>query len=469
MKKHLTKIVATIGPACESEEMIEKLILAGVDVFRFNLKHNNLDWHSTNIAKVYKVASKVGKDIGTLVDLQGPEIRVNIEKEEIKIEKGKEYSFDANNIYISHPLIIPHLKAGQKIYADDGSLHFAVVKKNDKVDLLALRGGVLKNKKNFNIPGADFPLPALSKCDIEALDMAHKAGADFIALSFVRSEHDVINLREEIHKIGYNAKIIAKIETVKAIDNIDGIIKATDGLMVARGDLGVEASLEKVPFYQKKLIRLAFKKGIPVVTATQMLQSMVDHAYPTRAEVSDVANAFYDLTDAVMLSAETASGKHPLAAVSMMRKILEFNEEKNVIEQVNTFDFDMHDRSSLICNCAYDLYKSFKDFKQTLAGFLVFTQSGTTARLISRYRPLVPIFTFVPDKKIADSLSIDFGVHTFTHHVTSKNQVVKEDILKAIKTLKDNQLVKKGDVLIVLHGDYWAETGGTSTVKLVEA
>ena len=252
MRKHLTKIVATIGPSCDSEEMIEKLIDAGVDVFRFNLKHSDLTWHSEHIRKVNIVAKKLGKYIGTLIDLQGPEMRVNIKHEEILIQKDELYVFGEEGIYISHPQIIPHLASGQKAYADDGSLNFQVEKKDGKVYLRALSQGVLKNKKNFNIPGTNFPLPSLVKRDYEALAMAFREEVDFIALSFVRNENDVITLRQEMDKLGYKAKIIAKIETVKAIENIDNIIKVSDGLMVARGDLGIEVSLEKVPFFNQK-------------------------------------------------------------------------------------------------------------------------------------------------------------------------------------------------------------------------
>lgn len=468
MKKHLTKIVATIGPSCESEEMIEKLILAGVDVFRFNLKHNNLDWHSQEIRKVKRISEKLKKDIGTLIDLQGPELRVNMSNEEIVIIKDKLYELKDSEIYISHPEIIKHLKTGQKVFVDDGSIEFIVENKENKTFLRALCNGILKNKKNFNVPGADFPIPCLVQKDYEALAMGFKDDVDFIALSFVRSKNDVQTLRQEIDKLGYRAKIIAKIETVKAVENIDQIIKISDGLMVARGDLGVEASLEKVPYFQKQLIKKAFQKGIPVITATQMLQSMVVNSYPTRAEVSDVANAFYDLTDAVMLSAESASGKYPRESVSMMSKILSFNEENNVIDSRINFNFDIKDRASLVCDCAYNLYRSFKSAKKNLAGYLVFTETGMTARMISRYRPLLPIFTFASSKKVANSLSLDFGVQTFIYEGKSKNQVVKDDILEAISVLKEKNLVKKGETLIVLHGDHWAVKGGTSTIKIID-
>lgn len=468
MKAHLTKIVATIGPSCESEEQIAKLILLGVNIFRFNLKHNSLEWHKAGIEKVNRVAKKLGVNVGTLIDLQGPEIRVNMSVPEMGVKQDQLIPMTGGEFSISHPQIIPHLKEGQRVLADDGSFVFEVVHKNKEVFLHSFTTGVLKNRKNFNIPGADFPVPSLVERDFNALKMVSEVGVDFIALSFVRTVDDITTLKKELQRLKFSSKIIAKIETKKSLDNLKEIVEVVDGIMVARGDLGVEISLEKVPYYQKQMIRMAFQKGIPVITATQMLQSMVVNPSPTRAEVSDVANAFYDMTDAVMLSAESASGSYPEETVKMMVDILSFNEKQNFLPSGKPFQFEIKDKPGLICEQAYNLYLSYKKIKDNLAGFLVFTQSGKTATLISRYRPLLPIYVFTQDKKIANSLTIDFGVTTFLHKVTREDEVTKQDLLEVANLLLKDKLIKKGQALIVLHGDHWAVSGGTSTLKIIE-
>lgn len=469
MKKRLTKIVATIGPSSETPDLIKDLIHRGVNIFRFNLKHNSLDWHSDKIKTVNKIAKEMGANVGTLIDLQGPEIRVNLKEVlEIHIAEGEMIPMTGGSFSVSHPQIVPHLKDNQKVLIEDGSLSFVVERKDGQTYLKSMQKGIIKNRKNFNVPGGEFPVPSLVERDIEALKMAAGTGIDFVALSFVRRADDVISLKREMDKVKLSAKIIAKIETEKSLENLADIIDVVDGIMVARGDLGVEISLEKVPYFQKKMIKMAFQKGIPVITATQMLQSMVDSPNPTRAEVSDVANAFYDLTDAVMLSAESASGAYPKEAVSMLDKILVFNESKNYIDERKSSEFEIENKADLICQSAYELYQSCLCAKLNLAGFLVFTQSGKTASLISRHRPLLPIFTFVPDRQIATGLSIGFGLETFIHDVIKKNEVVKEDIIKAVNTLKEKKMVSTGQTLIVLHGDHWAQVGGTSTLKLIE-
>lgn len=468
MKKRLTKIVATIGPSCEADHDIEKLITLGVDVFRFNLKHNDLVWHEEKIKSVRRAADKLEANTGVLIDLQGPEIRVSLKVPEIMVGVGQLIELGVGAMSISHPEIIPHLPQNQRVLIDDGSLSFRVEVQGHKVFLKSESNGVLKNRKNFNIPGCNVPVPSLVERDIEAIKMAARVGIDFVALSFVRTGKDVADLRAVMDKHKLEAKIIAKIETEKALNNLKEITDSVDGLMVARGDLGVEISLEKVPYFQKQIIKESFQKGIPVITATQMLQSMVENPFPTRAEVSDVANAFYDLTDAVMLSAETATGRHSKKAVSTMSDILIFNESKNYLEDKKPFYFEIKSNADLICESAYNLYMSYSKHKKNLAGFLVFTQTGATARLISRYRPLLPIYTFVSTKKVADSLSIDFGVQTFIHKIVNKNEVTKKDIISAIETLVKKGLVKKNETLLVLHGDYWAVTGGTSTLKIFQ-
>jgi len=477
--KRLTKIVATIGPASESDEMIEKLIEAGVDIFRFNFKHNSVEWHEEMIKRVNSVAKKINRRVGTLIDLQGPEIRINIPVEQMEIDEGEmlylgEEVFedkDKKGFSISHPDIIEHLKDGQDVIADDGAFEFRVVKKDGAIYLLSKTTGVLKTRKSFNIPGADFPFPVLIDRDFDGLRLAERQEVDYVALSFVRSAKDLGVLREEMSKFNIKAKVVSKIETQKALDHLEEIVDATDGIMVARGDLGVELPFEQVPYWQKKLIEMSIEKGKFVITATQMLESMIVQPRATRAEISDIANATYDLTDAVMLSAESASGKHPLRAVQAMRRTVEFNEKKQFIDTRVKFQLEMKDPEGLICDAAYDLYQEMFKKEMPVVGFMVFTHTGRTARLMSMFRPRMPIFAFCPDTEVAEGLTVNYGVYPIVEGKTYKQnvRVTHNHVLAGMKYLIERGFIKNGDRLIVLHGDFWAVEGGTSTVKLVKA
>ena len=474
-----TKIVATIGPACDSNEMIKKLILAGVNIFRFNFKHNTIEWHDERIKRVKLVASELGIFIGTLIDLQGPEIRINMPYDEIIIKSEElmvfgeevfEKSFDKTQykgLSISHPQIIQHLTEGQKIIADDGAFHFSLEKLNGKIYLRSHSDGILKNRKSLNIPGADFPFPILVDRDFEGLRLAQRNKIDFVALSFVRTAEDIEILRKEMEKYKVQAKVIAKMETKKSLDYLESIIAASDGIMVASGDMGVELPVEEIPYHQKIIIKEAIRKGLPVITATQMLQSMTEHPYPTRAEVSDIANAVYDLTDSVMLSGETAVGKFPVETVQVMKKTAEFNESKNRVDSRLRFNFDLSDNESALCDTAYGLYVTFKKLNRKIGGFLVFTQTGRTVQLISRYRPLCPIFAFAHEKKTVSFLTVHFGVEPFYLKITQKKEVTSKAVFNAIDFLKKRKLIQKGEILIALHGFNWGEKGSTSTISLI--
>lgn len=478
----LTKIVATIGPVSDTPETIEKLIKAGVNVFRFNFKHNVIEWHNLRIKRVTDVAAKLKTPIGTLIDLQGPEIRINMPVDELHIKENDlllfgeeiyEPSFSktaaSKGFSISHPQIIAHLKNGQRLIADNGLFSFIFERKNGQGYLRAHSTGILKNRKALNVPGADFPFPVLIDRDFEGLKLAQRHQIDFVALSFVRTAEDIRAVRREMEKYNVKAKLIAKIETKKALHNLDEIIKVSDGIMVARGDLGVELPFEQVPYFQKLIIKKSISRGIPVITATQMMETMMEKPYPSRAEISDIANATYDLTDAVMLSGETASGKYPVEVVSVMAKTIAYNEQKNQVDSRKRFSFQLDDQDSILCDTAYGLYLLYRQRKEHIAGFLAFSHTGKTIRLLSRYRPLVPIFSFDQENKISDSLTIQYGVIPFSHKRRSKTaEMNKADILDAVEHLKKNKFTKKGDILIVLHGDYWEKQGGTSTVKILK-
>lgn len=477
----LTKIIATIGPASESEEMIEKLILAGVNIFRFNFKHNTVEWHSERIERVKQVVQKMGVPVGTLIDLQGPELRITMPCESIEIVPGEILAFGQEvfeqgfleskkkGISITHPEVISHLPEGQQVLAEDGTFLFTVVRQDDKNRLLVVRGGTLREKKNLNIPGSDFPFPVLIERDFEGLRLAAEHSIDFVALSFVRSKTDIQAIREEMNKMNVQGKLIAKIEAKKAIENLDDIINHADGIMVARGDLGVEIPIEQVPYYQKLIIRKCIEHSIPVITATQMLQSMVNEPFPTRAEVSDVANATYDYTDAVMLSGETASGKYPKEAVEAMARTAEFNEKKITTDIRDLYTFSLKDDEAMIVDAAYNLYLELVAKHSTFGGFLVFTHTGRTARLLSRYRPNVPIYAFTSSNQVCNSLTIHYAVTPVSNSVIPEGEVKSKQVVDAVRYLQQTNAVKSGSILIVLHGDEWSVSGGTSTIKIVTA
>jgi len=476
----LTKIIATVGPDILHEDAIQDLIRAGVGVFRFNFKHNTVEWHSDGIKLVNTVSESMGVPVATLIDLQGPSIRVNMPEESLTLAKEEKIYFGevvfekkVKGLSITYPDIISSLEEGQLIVADDGNVRFTFHKEGSSTYLISQTDGVLLNKKSLNIPGGDFPFPALVARDFEGIKIASREEVDYIALSFVRSKKDIEDLRHEMKKYDIQADVISKIETMKALDNIDEIIEASDGIMVARGDLGVELPFEEVPYYQKLLITKCLDKAKPVITATQMLNSMMENPIPTRAEVSDVANAVYDFTDAVMLSGETAFGKYPFKSVEAMQRITSYNETKLTFDVRKRFKFVTQDNESRVCEMAYNLFLSLaKDVQNELGGFIVFTRTGRTARLISRYRPrpAMPIFAFTDDKQVRDKLVLSFAVQPILFNEgEAHSDVRKNQILHALEYLTDNKIVKKGRLMIVLHGDKWADEGGTSTVKLLKS
>lgn len=466
----LTKIIATIGPSSDSPEMIEKLMLAGVDVFRFNFKHSSVDWHKERIVRVNQIAKKMGRSIGTLLDLQGPELRINMPGDQIEINEGemillsqKVFIEGKKGFSISHQQIISTLQKGQKVIADDGAFTFEVEKNTgEDVWLISYSKGVLKNRKSFRLPGVDLPFSSLIDRDFEGLKLVQKNEVDFVALSYVRNGHDLKILREEMKKYHLKAKVIAKIETKQAIDNLDEIIRLSDGIMVARGDLGIELPIEEVPYYQKVIIKKSLERGIPVITATQMLQSMIESPFPTRAEVSDVANATYDLTDAVMLSAESASGRYPLQTVEMMARTIIANEKRFSIDSRKKLDFLVEGNEDLICEAAYNLYLTLQ---KKIAGFIVFTQTGRTPKILSRYRPTTPIFAITCDKKVADSLSLSFAVFPIAYYRVDKKQIEIKDVDQMVNQISEKTSEKK--LFIGLFGDNWVR-GGTTTLRLIQ-
>jgi len=472
-----TKIIATIGPSSESEEMIERLINSGVNVFRFNLKHNELEWHKDRIQRVKDIASKMERAVGTLIDLQGPEIRlITPNMEEVSIKKGEEILIskkDKNNdtFSLTDDIVLGYMEKGQKVVVDDGKFQFEVkTASKDSVTLICHSSGVLKTRKTLNVPGVYFPLAALTERDKEAIRGFAKSPVDFVALSFVRTAQDVWDLKEYMKSVKFSGRVISKIETVLAIDNLDEVIDSSEGIMVARGDLGVELPIEQVPHYQKVMIKKCLERGFPVITATQMIHSMIERPYPTRAEISDIANATYDMTDMVMLSEESAAGQYPDEAVTYMKKTVVYNEKFVEPEDTRSmFDFIIADSEEMLCDTAYNMYLQFKKQDYDFGGFVVYTERGRTARKLSRYRAKAPIFVFAPNAKVRDSLTVNYAVVPFVQpSIFKKGQRVRfEDMQNAIDFLKKKGYFNTKKYYIFLYGDAWMVEGHVSTIKVV--
>lgn len=472
-----TKIIATIGPSSESEELIRELIEKGVNVFRFNLKHNELAWHKDRIQRVKNIAESMNVAIGTLIDLQGPEIRlITPFGEEVNIIRGQEItikkrSSENDTFSLTNDVVLEYLKKEHKVVVDDGKFHFEVKNAGkDEVALISHSNGFLKTRKTLSVPGVYFPLAALTDRDKEAIKGFADSRVDFVALSFVRSPQDVLDLKKYMEKVGFKARVISKIETILAIESLDQIIDVSEGIMVARGDLGVELPIEQVPHYQKLMIRKCLERGFPVITATQMIHSMIDRPYPTRAEISDIANATYDMTDMVMLSEESAAGQYPVEAVSYMKRTISYNE-KHVItpDTREIFNFNVADSEEMLCETAYDLYLQFKKKDYNFGGFIVFTETGRTARKLSRYRAQAPIYVFAPNAKVRDGLTVNYGVTPFLQPTIFKKgmRVRLEDMQNALSYLQKKDAFDPKKYYIMLYGDNWMVEGKVSTIKIL--
>ncbi len=443
MKKS-TKIVATLGPATETAEVMEALINAGMNVARFNTKHGTPEWHLERIHRVKDVAKKMGKSIGVLLDLQGPEIRINTKDGvsfELKAgEKAKFVSTPPGEKEMNIPAnVIEALQIGDTVSTDDGACEYKVVAKDESgVTVESPIDVTVKHRKTMNTPGIVIDMPSLIENDLVQLDNMTDDDIDFVGLSFVRDTKDIAILRAEMAKRGLHADVVAKIENQAALDNLDEIIEASDAVMVARGDLAVEVPFERLAYYQKMIIEKCRTVGKPVITATQMLKSMTTEPRPTRAEVSDVANAIYDGTDAVMLSEETTIGKYPVECVETQAKIAAYNEP---LTEHSLWDWADSGVTSAITYAAFSLL----DFsKEDIDMVVCFSASGLTARQLSRFRPDVKIKAVTYNKSAYNKLALVYGVEpilvdkeVFTY--SSENDII--DNLKKTKIVKAGQKV----------------------------
>jgi pyruvate kinase len=448
-----TKIVATVGPASSSYNTLLKLAKEGVDVFRLNFSHGSHEEHQKTIDKIVAINKKHMLHVGILADLQGPKLRVGeMEGEGLPIKAGDILTFvnqkcvgNKDKIYMSYKQFAKDVTVGEKVLVDDGKLEFEVVKTNkkDSVELKVLFGGVLNSNKGVNLPNTKISLPSITAKDKKDLDFILTQPVNWIALSFVRTARDLKNLQKKLDLKNHNAKIIAKIEKPEAIHNIDKIIKASNAIMIARGDLGIEVPIERLPGLQKMIIEKCIHRARPVIVATQMMDSMITSPTPTRAEVTDVANAVLDGADAVMLSGETSVGVHPVKVVQAMNKIIvEAEKDYHCSEIVRP----VANPSSTTFLSDGICFNSGRIADEVGAkAILGLTISGYTAFKVSSYRPKAKIFIFSSQESILATLNLVWGVRSFFYDRFTTTDETIEDV---IKILKKKGKVKKGDILI---------------------
>lgn len=469
--KRRTKIVCTLGPSSNTIEDIERLYRAGMNVVRINFSHGTHEGHKQTIGYVREVAKKHQYSIPVLMDLQGPKIRVGtMEGGQQQIREGdiieitpEDVTGTASLLPIDYPNLVEDASEGNQILIDDGLLELKVIKKEEKsLKARVVVGGTLKSRKGVNLPDVKISMSSLTEKDIEDLEFGLEVGVDFVAMSFVRSARDVQDVISRIRAAGSNASIIAKIEKPEAVEAIDEIIEETDGIMVARGDLGIEIPSERVPMVQKTIIDRCRMAGKPVITATQMLDSMINNPRATRAESSDVANAVMDGTDAVMLSGETAAGKYPVEAVQAMDKIIRSVEESSdrLYYSLNYRKPEWKEKQ-VVESLAYSCVTIAENVEAKAISTL--THSGNTARRIAKFRPKVPIIAFTESKLVRHQLNLVWGVESVRLDElfdTDSSVKLMEDYLEK------NGLVKKGDRVIVATGIPLAKRGRTNMVKV---
>ena len=464
-----TKIVATLGPASNTVAIIEQLIRAGMDIARLNFSHGTTEDHRRMISIVHAASEKAGKDIGILLDLQGPKIRIGrLEKDAVILEEGAQFIITTRDIAgneqevsTNYTPLPKEISVGSHILLDDGLLELEVLKTTE-TDIICniIRGGRLTEKKGINVPGAQLSVPSLSEKDKDDLLTGIREGVDYVAISFIRTADDVTSVKNIVKREGASIPVIAKIEKPEAVDNLDEILKVADAIMVARGDLGVELPPEEVPIIQKEIIRRCNKEGVPVITATQMLESMIHQPRPTRAEASDVANAVVDGTDAIMLSGETAVGKYPVEAVSMMNRIA-IATETRLLQTRTTAPEEIKVWGDSEHAIAHAVYFTAMDINAT--AIVAFTRSGGTARIISKYRPAIPIIGVTHNAPILKRFSLYWGVSGV---LVELKENTDEMIFGVEQKLLETGLAKHGDTVIITLGVPWGVAGSTNTLMI---
>jgi len=459
MKK--VKIVATLGPS--SNDKVEQMIKAGVDIFRLNFSHADHKTHKNSIKLIRSIAKKLDSKTAILQDISGPKIRIGEINGFLELKRGDKLRLVKKNpeslydLTLTYPEIIDHVNIGEYVFFADGSIRTKVIDKdNNSLTLEVKNEGVLSSRKGVNFPHSKLKISAITPKDEKDLIFGAKNGVDIVAISFVNSKDDILKAKEILNKNGANPWVIAKIETKQAVENLDEILEVSDGVMVARGDLGIEVGIEKVPVIQKKIIKRANKLKKPVITATQMLLSMVNSPFPTRAEVSDVANAVMDGSDAVMLSDETTVGKYPIKAVETLKNVI--LETQNIYPYYKKYEIE--DIDAIAASVA-DLCKGIEP-----KGIICFTSSGTTVKSIAKYRPASPIFAVTHSRETSRKLNLVWGVKPLFEIPKIKNP---EKLIEKFKTLAiKSKYFKKGDTLIVTMGSLVGKEGTTNMIRVIE-
>lgn len=466
-----TKIVCTIGPATNSEDMLTRLIHCGMNVARLNFSHGTHDYHKETLSRIKRVRKALDTPVAILLDTKGPEIRVKDFKNGAEtLVEGEEFVLttrqvegDAHQVSITYAGLACEVVHGNSILIDDGNIELHVLNCNDTdVVCKVVRGGRISNHKGINVPNVHLDMPFLSEQDKEDILFGIANDVDFIAASFVRNKEDVISLRKFIDYHGARElRIISKIENIEGVNNFDEILEHSDGIMVARGDMGVEVSFERLPGLQKRFIRKCYQSGKMVITATQMLESMITNANPTRAEITDVANAVFDGTSAVMLSGETAMGKYPELAVSVMSRIV-VQAEQDAFEMGAyagiPYDIDDADTTNAVCDATCTTARDIH-----AKAIIVVTKSGQTARRMSKFRPPQPIVAATPIDKTFNQMALSWGVFPVLARMQKSSD---ELLLHAIDCAKQIDVVENGDIVVVAAGIPLDTTGSTNLMRV---
>lgn len=466
-----TKIVCTIGPSTNSEEKLRELILAGMNVARLNTSHESIEVHSKTIDKIKKVRKELNKPISILMDLSGPKIRTGMfEKDNINLENGQEFILTVEKIKgnekkvsINYPLLPREVKPGNLILVDDGKLKLEVISSDDKnIYTKVLTGGTITHRRGVNTPGSEISIPAITEKDKKFIELGIKKKVDYFAMSFVRTSKDVELAKQTISKMGSDIPLISKIETKQALDYLEEICTLSDGIMVARGDLGVEINVEEVPMAQRRIISCANRERIPVITATQMLESMIDNSVPTRAEITDISNAIIEGTDAVMLSGETSIGKYPIEAVKVMVKT-SLATEKYLMNRsdLQSWMRDYHKTENITEAICEAVWKTSE--KLNVKIIISSTFSGYTAKNVSGFRPDIPILAITPNEETYYRLPLIWGVFSMLHDVGLKT----DEILSKVKEKAiEEKLLQKGDLYIFTAGIPFGKTKSTNLLTI---
>lgn len=467
-----TKIICTIGPASESEENLRKLMKAGMNVARFNFSHGSHEEHKVKFARVLKVSGELGVSVATLLDTKGPEIRLrDFAAGKVELKAGQDFILTTEEILgdetkasITYKNLKEDVKEGSHILIDDGKIEMEVKKiEGEEIICKILNGGMVSNHKGINIPGVELTMPYISDVDRADIMFGVQMGFDFIAASFVRNKEDVLAIRKILDENKSPIKIISKIESLQGIQNLEEILSVSDGIMVARGDMGVELPMEEVPIIQKKMIKMAVAAGKHVITATQMLESMINNPRPTRAEANDVANAIYDGTTAIMLSGESAAGRYPVEAVETMARIAERTE--------NAIDYDSRMLRSTPRNLddvttAISYATCTTSMRLSAQAIITVTMSGFTAGMVSRYKPKCQIVACSVNPRVCRQMALMWGV---TPILMAREETTKELFDEAIHLAKKQGLVENGDTVVLTAGMPLGVSGKTNMIQVMEA